>query len=81
MIKIDNKILVDIKIYNTKEGRIVPFEIVWDDGRSFGIDKILDTQKRASLKAGGLGIRYTCRVRNKTVQLFHEDDIWFIEKS
>jgi hypothetical protein len=33
-----------------------------------------------SLKGGGLGIRYTCRIRGKQVYLFDEEGKWFVER-
>lgn len=37
--------------------------------------------RAASLKAGGVGMRYTCMVEGKAVHLYYEDDNhWFMEK-
>ena len=58
---------------------MIPLSIEWEDGRSFEIDKVLDVCRAASLKAGGIGIRYTCRVRHKQVYLFKDEDSWFME--
>jgi len=33
----------------------------------------------ASLKAGGQGMRYTCRIAGKQVFLFCDDGRWFVE--
>lgn len=60
-------------------GNIVPLEIVWDDGRIFKIDKILDKRKTASTKGGGAGIRYTIRIGDKEKYLFLDEYIWFVE--
>ena len=62
------------------DGNIRPRAIYWEDGRKFEIDRILDVRRAASLKAGGVGIRYTCRIMGKTVMLFNEEGKWFIEK-
>jgi hypothetical protein len=43
------------------------------------IDRILEIKRAAATKAGGQGIRYTCRVGNNQIYLFHDRDIWFIE--
>ena len=40
-----------------------------------------DVRQAASLKAGGCGMRYTCRVRNRVVDLFCEDGRWFLDLS
>ena len=62
------------------DGRITPVSIIWDDGRTFDIDKILDRRHAASLKVGGTGVRYLIRVGNTTTYLFHEDPRWFVEE-
>ena len=62
------------------DGNIRPRAITWEDGRVFEIDRILDVRQAASLKAGGLGIRYICRIRGKEVRLFNEEGHWFMEK-
>ena len=62
------------------DGNIRPRAIIWEDGRVFEIDRILDVRRAASLKAGGLGIRYICRIRGKEVKLYNDEGHWFIEK-
>lgn len=62
------------------DGNIHPKAITWEDGRVFEIDRILDVRRAASLKAGGLGIRYICRIRGKEVKLFNDEGRWFMEK-
>jgi len=53
-----------------KRRRQNSFGIVWDDGRRFEVDRVLDVTKAASLKAGGRGTRYKCRIRGKEIYLF-----------
>ena len=62
-----------------RDGNIIPRCINWDDGRRFDIDRVTDVRYAASLKAGGAGIRYTCRIRNQEKYLFLEENRWFIE--
>lgn len=73
------KVFVETLVKCSAEGQQVPLEIVWEDGRSFGIDKITEIKKAASLKVGGQGLRYTCRVHGKETYLFLEEDRWFME--
>ena len=61
------------------DGNILPVCINWDDGRVFVIDRITDIRYAASLKAGGAGIRYTCRIKQNEKYLFLEDNRWFID--
>jgi len=60
------------------DGNILPLRINWDDGRSFEIDRITDIRYAASLKAGGAGIRYTCRIKQAEKYLYLEENRWFI---
>ena len=48
------------------DGTVVPLEI-------------LDIRRAASLKAGGAGIRYTCRIRGRVKYLWLEESRWFVE--
>jgi len=74
------KVYVDTTARFTKEGEILPGAFVWEDGRRYTVDKVLDKRKAASLKVGGQGMRYRCRVAGKEVYLFLEDgNKWFIE--
>ncbi len=41
---------------------------------------VLDVHPAPSLKAGGLRIRYTCRIRGKKVYPFCDEGKWFVEK-
>lgn len=60
-------------------GSVVPNAIVWDDGRIFEIDKVLDKRRAASLKGGGTGIRYTVQIDGKEKFMFLDDYTWFVE--
>jgi len=62
-----------------ENGSVVPLEIIWDDGRVFSIDKILDKRKASSTKGGGCGMRYTIRISGQEKFLFLDDNIWFVE--
>ncbi|MBQ4129249.1 MAG: hypothetical protein IJD68_05720 [Ruminococcus sp.] len=60
------------------DGNILPLTINWNDGRVFDIDRITDIRYAASLKAGGAGIRYTCRIKQNEKYLYLEENRWFI---
>lgn len=62
-----------------KDGKIIPMKILWEDGREFDIDFIFDIRPRSSLKVGGQGIRYLCRIKNKDVYVYYEKPKWFVE--
>ncbi|MEN8904829.1 MAG: hypothetical protein ABF289_02605 [Clostridiales bacterium] len=62
-----------------KNGKVYPKNIIWTDGKNFEIDKILDIRRAAAQNVGGLGLRYTCRIRNKVVYIWLDENIWFLE--
>ena len=74
------KTYVDVTARFTPDGKIIPLKILWNDGSSFYVDKVLDIRPAASLKAGGAGIRYTCRINMVETYLFLEENKWFVEE-
>lgn len=74
------KTFVNVLAEHDKSGQIRPLVLTWTDGRKFEIDKVLDVCQAPSLKGGGLGVRYTCRIRGKEVHLFCDEGKWFVEE-
>ncbi|HWR43250.1 hypothetical protein [Sporomusa sp.] len=74
------KLFVRITAEHDTSGIIKPLSLLWEDGRVFTVDRVLDVRQAASLKAGGLGLRYTCRIAGKEVYLFCDEGRWFIER-
>ena len=74
-----SKVFVEITARHDINGNIRPLTIKWEDDRVFEVDRLLDVRQAPSLKGGGLGIRYTCRIRNKEVFLFDDEGKWFVE--
>ena len=74
------KVYVDVHAKFSKDGRLIPTDIVWEDGRTYKIDRVTRIERCASRKAGGAGIRYTCMVEGKESHLFYEVDRWFVER-
>ena len=64
-------------------GRIRPVAYQLPGGSPVKIDCISDERQAASLKSGGQGTRYTCKVTVDEVQsdvyLFHDEELWFME--
>lgn len=61
------------------DGDVTPLAIVWEDGRRFDVDRVLDRRQACSLKTGGTGMRYTVRVGGRPTYLFYEGPRWFVE--
>lgn len=74
------KTYVEVTARFDEDGKIIPIKILWQDGRIYRVDKVLNICKAASLKAGGAGIRYTCLIGNKQRYLFLEESRWFVEE-
>lgn len=71
---------VDVVALHREDGSVRPLSIVWEDGRRFKVDRILDTRRAASLKVGGTGVRYLVRIRDRDTFLFYENPRWFVEE-
>lgn len=74
------KTYVSVRAYFNTEGIIMPDLILWEDGRRFKIDRILEKRPAASLKSGGTGIRYTCLICNREAYLYLDGSKWWVEK-
>ncbi len=73
------KVFVQVDAVFSPNGELTPKSFVWDDGRHYEIDKVYEHKMSASLKVGGHGVRYKCRVMGKDVFIFYEDGRWFME--
>ena len=75
------KVYVDVLAEFTKEGFLRPCRITWEDGRKYTIDRVKRCERRASRKAGGMGLMYTCVIGGKEVNLFYEENQrWFVTR-
>ena len=61
------------------DGRVSPLQVVWEDGRHFPVEQVVDARRAQSLKTGGTGIRYTIRIGGRPTYLWYEDPRWFVE--
>ena len=71
---------VDVTAVFHSDGTVIPLCVNWSDGRRFPIDRVTDIRRAASLKAGGVGIRYTCMINGHEKFLFLEESRWFLEQ-
>lgn len=69
---------IKVKAFMNPNGEIVPLSVIWDDGREFEIDRILDVRKAPS-KSGGFAIRYEVRISMQVRYLFLDEYVWFID--
>ena len=73
------KVYVEVTAKFDTEGNITPLSVTWEDGTVYEIDRILDKCRAASLKAEGIGMRYTCRILGQRSYLYYEEPRWFVE--
>ena len=72
---------VEVIAHYDPEGQIKPLAIYWPENRElYEVDKVLDVRPAASLKGGGAGIRYTCRIKGRETYIWLEDTKWFVEE-
>ena len=73
------KVYVEVTARFDVDGKVTPLSLTWEDGTVFEIGRVLDCRRAASLKAGGIGMRYTVRIGNQQSYLYYEDPRWFVE--
>ena len=74
------KVFIGVLSVTRPDGSIIPMKLIWDDGRSWDIDKVLDVRPAVARKAGGEGIRYLCRIGRQERELWYAHGQWFVEK-
>ena len=83
------KVYVAVKANFSADGTLIPFELTWEDGHRYTIDRVIDIRQAAAMKAGGQGDRYTIIVNGKRSYLFFERRSnltgnnlgrWFVER-
>jgi hypothetical protein len=73
------RMIVSVDVKFDVFGQLTPLSFYWQGGRKYEISKVLDCRRAVSLKAGGSGMRYTCKVNGKLIYLFLDDNIWYLE--
>jgi hypothetical protein len=85
----NTKVYVDVIASFDADGRLIPLQLIWEDGRKYKIDRVLDIRPAAAMKAGGQGDRYTIQVSGRNTYLFFERSAnvsgnnigrWFVER-
>ncbi|MGN0801112.1 MAG: hypothetical protein ACI4MF_00820 [Candidatus Faecivicinus sp.] len=74
-----HRVYVRVIVEYDEEGGVRPLSIAWEDGRRFMVDRLLDVRRAAATKAGGQGMRYTCRIQGRETYLFEDSGRWFVE--
>ena len=74
-----SKLFVKVRADFYPDGRIVPLKFRTEEGEAVRIDQVTDVRQAPSLKAGGYGTRFTCRVGERYLYLFYYQHSWFLE--
>lgn len=74
------KIFVKVFAEHDEQGKTKPLALTWTAGKRYEIDRVADVRLAPSLKGGGLGMRYTVKIRGKEIYLFEDEGKWFLEK-
>ena len=84
-----SKVYVEVTTVTSPEGLMLPRSLVWEDGRTFVIDRVTDIRQAAAMKCGGQGDRYTVWINGQQSYLFFERSAslsgnvigqWFVER-
>ena len=73
------KVQVEVRVVFMSGGYVKPLGFWWSDGVFYEIDRVADSQRSSSIRAGIIGLCYTIRVRGRETLLYRDDDLWFME--
>lgn len=71
------KYYVDVETMIRADGSLDPVAMFWK-GHRYEVDKVIKIRE-TFCKAGGCGVRYTCRFGSDERNLFWERNRWFLE--
>ena len=81
------RVYIEVNVTFNEIGEMRPNYIKWKDGIIYEIDRVLEI-RRATSKAGSMGVRYTVKIMGKERRIFYEDTYsetgtprWFVERS
>lgn len=76
------KVYVKVNADFYVNGIVVPRSFIWEDERTYEIDRVFARCRAAATKTGGVGWRYKVRVGEKETYMWLDDDNrWFMETS
>lgn len=75
----NRKVYVDVVAKIDSDGTVTPLTVIWENGKEFSVDKVLQVRRAYASKVGGTGIRYTVSVKGKITYLFEDEGKWFVE--
>lgn len=75
------KVCVEVGAKFLKNGGLRPTEVVWEDGRRYGVERVKFIERAPSRVGSVLPVRYTCVIGGAEKYLYFEPDLmrWFVE--
>ncbi len=71
---------IDVVAQRFSNGKELPRQVIWKDGRVFPVDKIDVAQEAARLKTGGIGTRFSCWFKGRQRNICYQTQgQWFVE--
>lgn len=71
-----NKVYVQVETERLDTGEVVPINILWEDGRSWKIDRVL--HRCASMNGEYEGIRYTVLIGSAERYIYRAGHAWYV---
>lgn len=69
---------VPVVVRFDQTGKMRPLIIEFEEGQRYPVDKIVDVRRAACQSVGGIGDRYTCRIKGQESYLWFEKGRWFV---
>ena len=71
---------IEVVAQRFSNGKELPRQVIWTDGRVFPVEKIDVAQEAARLKTGGIGTRFSCWFKGQQRNIcFQKQGQWFVE--
>ena len=71
---------VDVLVRHSTSGKLKPAAILYDDGKTYLIEKVTECFHAKAAKIGGeMALRYTIRIHGRETYLYEKDGIFFVE--
>ena len=67
-----HKAYVNVIVEHQLDGQKTPLQIIFEDGRKFNIDRVVERRRAA-------GIRYKIIIGRQERYIYEDDGLWFVE--
>ena len=74
------KCYIEVIAHHALDGSVEPLALVWEDGRVFAVDRVIEKRRAASMRVGGHGLRSTVSICGRERFVWLDDAGWYVEK-